>query len=166
METTVATTPEALLILAEKVARKAHGDTLNKHNGERYILHPERVVATLRRGGADAFRLAIGWLHDVVEDTAITLDDLAMHFPARVVDAVDALTHRKGEQRKDYYARVGAVLDALVVKFADLRDNTDPSRREGLPPATVTRLDLKYTEAHRELGEWVIYWINNKENNP
>ena len=167
VETTVAATPEVLQgpweRIAEQVARRAHGDTRNKHSGELYILHPERVVAYLRRAGADDFRLAIGWLHDVVEDTSITLADLALIFPARIVAAVDALTHRKGERRIDYYARVGAVYDALMVKIADLLDNTDPERRVGLPQATILRLDLKYSIAHRELNPWVIHHLNHRE---
>jgi (p)ppGpp synthase/HD superfamily hydrolase len=148
--------------LAEQVARQAHGDTLNHHDGSLYILHPQWVVEYLRRRGSSDIRLAIAWLHDVVEDTDVTLPDLLdLGFPDQIVLAVDALTHRKGERRTDYYLRIGPVLDALVVKLADLRHNTDPSRREGLPPLTVTRLDMKYTEAHRELNPWIIYHLEN-----
>jgi len=165
VETTVATTPEVLQgpweALAEQVARRAHGTTRNKHDGTLYILHPQWVVEYLRRRGSSDIRLAIAWLHDVVEDTSLTLEDLSWIFPMIIVEAVDALTHRPGESRKDYCARVGAVLDALIVKLADLRHNTDRSRREGLPPLVVTRLDLKYTETHLELNQWIIYHLEN-----
>jgi (p)ppGpp synthase/HD superfamily hydrolase len=141
---------------AEQIAREAHGDARNKHSGERYILHVERVVTHLRKMGADDLTLAVAWLHDVVEDTAVTLADLAGQFGDDLVSAVDAITHRFGETRLAYYARVGANRVALCVKMSDLRDNTDPERRAVLPEQTRRRLDEKYKIAHRALIPHII----------
>ena len=142
--------------LAERVARSAHGTDRNKHDGEPYILHPERVVAYLV--GATDIQRAIGWLHDVVEDTSETLESLARYgFPPAVLAGVDAITKRKGESNLDYLHRLAKNRDALKVKLlADLKDNTDPKRRTNVPEATGARLDRKYVVAYRVLTEYYL----------
>jgi (p)ppGpp synthase/HD superfamily hydrolase len=155
LEATMTSSP---LLLAEEVARNAHGNDLNKHNGERYIRHVERVVEHLRRFGAKDDVLIVAWLHDTVEDTWVTLDDLS-GFGVVIVNAVNAITHRQGESRLDYYQRVGANRLALTAKLSDLRDNTDPARRVDLPEATRLRLELKYQTAHRALIPWLIHHL-------
>lgn len=148
----------SVAVLAEGVARQYHGEDANQHNGEPYITHVERVVEHLARLGAPEHVLAVAWLHDVVEDTSVDLADLrAWGFQVQIVEAVDAISHRKGETRADYYERVGANFLALMVKMSDLRDNTDPARRECLAPATRERLREKYERAHRALGPWIIH---------
>lgn len=67
----------------------------------------------------------VAWLHDVVEDTPVTVEDVDGAFGSQVSDAVDAITRRTAET-DDYYARVKANSIALTVKAAD---NTDPLRR-------------------------------------
>ena len=138
---------------AEHVARLAHGNALNKHNGEPYITHVERVVGYLLDADVSPTTLAVGWLHDVVEDTAMTLVGLrALGFAPEILDAVDAITQRPHEARLDYYARVGPTLSALQVKLlGDMRDNTDPERRKALPQATRDRLDGKYLRGYTTL---------------
>lgn len=144
---------------AEEFARQAHGAVLNKHSGEHYILHVERVVAHLVAAGADETHQTVAWLHDVVEDTSVTLDQVLRFFGVEIAEAVDAITHRPGETRLAYYDRVGPNRLALAVKMSDLRDNTDPDRKECLPEATRTRLDTKYRTAHRALIPWIIHHL-------
>lgn len=133
--------------LAEQLAREAHEGQVDKA-GNPYITHPARVAA---RVADDEYAAAAAWLHDVVEDTDVTLSDLEARFPTEVTDAVDALTRRDGEAPADYYARVRQVPLALQVKLADLEDNSDPARLALLDAATRDRLTAKYARAHAEL---------------
>ncbi|WP_249051518.1 hypothetical protein [Cellulomonas fimi] len=97
-------------------------------------------------------QIAVAWLHDVVEDTPTTLEDVEVAFGSVVAAAVDAMTHRPGEPRLDYYAMVRANSLVLTVKTADLADNTDPIRLAALPPELGARLEAKYAVVRRELS--------------
>lgn len=106
------------------IAAEGHAGQLDKA-GQPYILHPIRVM--LRVSGANERIAAI--LHDVVEDTPVTLDQLTNEgFAKEVVDAVDALTKRPGENRIDAAKRAAANSIARVVKLADNAENMDLSR--------------------------------------
>ncbi len=143
---------EGVVAKAEEIAVRAHAGQVDKA-GAPYIDHPRRVVAHVRSTGGRDDAIAAAWLHDVLEDTALGSDDLrAAGIPARVVTAVEALTHRPGEPRDDYYARVRSNELALIVKRADLADNTDPVRVGRLDPATRERLAAKYAHARQALG--------------
>lgn len=129
------------------------------HRGQRdkgrpdlpYITHPIRVMASFK----DPVLQMIAILHDAVEDTGLTLDDLrAAGAPARVITGVEALTHPKTESNEDYWARVRACPEALEVKLADIRDNSDPNRLALLPPADADRLSEKYARALLALTEF------------
>jgi hypothetical protein len=90
---------------------------------------------------------------DVVEDTAMTLDDLRQRgCPGAVLDAVDALTRRADETPAEYYVRVAADPIAIAVKRADIADNSDPSRLAALPAEMAQRLRDKYEKATAILG--------------
>ncbi|GAB6855988.1 HD domain-containing protein [Microbacterium xylanilyticum] len=134
---------------AEAIARAAHAGQVDK-TGHPYIDHPARVAARVQ---GNAQLEAIAWLHDVVEDTTVTLDDLRREFPDEIVDAVDALTKRPGETRQDYYARVRQNTRALQVKHADIDDNTDPARTALLDETTRARLAQKYAAAREALAD-------------
>jgi hypothetical protein len=86
-------------------------------------------------------------LHDVVEDTPVGLDVIQRLFGDEIADAVDAISHRKGEPRSEYYARVKANPIALVVKYADIDDNRSPARLANLDETTRNRLNDKYNNA-------------------
>lgn len=136
---------------AVALATRAHAGQLDK-SGKPYIGHPLRVMAGVADAGEHTRMAAV--LHDVVEDTAVTADDLrAAGVPPAVVDAVIALSKRPGEEQVDYLARVAANPIALVVKYADIADNSSPQRLAGLDQATRTRLRAKYAEALRLLPE-------------
>ncbi|AKU18072.1 HD domain-containing protein [Luteipulveratus mongoliensis] len=134
---------------AKDIARRAHAEQVDKA-GHAYITHPARVA---QRVAGDERAEAVAWLHDVVEDTAVTLADLAETFPAEVVAAVDAITRRKGEDGDDYYDRVARDPLALKVKLADLDDNSDPERLALLDEATRERLTRKYAHARQRLAQ-------------
>ncbi len=144
-----------LVLKALALAAAAHHGVLDK-GGKPYIGHPLRVVLHLGPDVADEV-LAAAALHDTVEDTPLTLDDLRKAgFPERTVALVDAVTRRKGRLRRDdrdesYQEFIHRILDhpdrmALAVKLADLADNTHPSRALRDP-----HLRSKYREAVAEV---------------
>lgn len=133
---------------AERTARAAHEGQVDKA-GRPYIEHPGRVAASVR--GDDRLE-AIAWLHDVVEDTGVTIDDLRAEFPDEVITAVDVLTRRTGQSPDEYYALVRANPLARLVKLADMADNSDPARLAHLDEATRARLEQKYAHRRHALG--------------
>lgn len=144
---------------AEEIATHAHRGQVDKA-GEKYIGHPCRVAAhaadLARAHGLtddESDRLvAAAWLHDTIEDTSVTEADLRREFPAEVVEAVLAVSKRDDEPAEEYFARVRAVPLAVLVKTADLTDNTDPTRRARLDADTRDRLTAKYERACELLG--------------
>lgn len=109
---------------AIEIAARAHAGQTDK-GGAPYILHPLRLMLAQR----DLYARMAAVLHDVVEDTALTFDDLAREgFPAEVMDAVRALTKQPGEDRIAAARRAAANPIACAVKLADVADNMDLSR--------------------------------------
>ncbi len=109
---------------AIEIAAKAHSGQQDKA-GEPYILHPVRVML---RVTTEQERIA-AVLHDVVEDTDISLEQLrAEGFAEAVIQAIDALTKREGESRIDAAHRAAANTIARMVKLADNAENSDLSR--------------------------------------
>jgi (p)ppGpp synthase/HD superfamily hydrolase len=145
-------TGDALTTTAQRIAADAHAGQTDKA-GRPYLAHPARVAATVAAEGHPAQVVAAAWLHDVLEDSSTTAEDLlAAGIPPAVVRAVEALTHAPHEPRTAYLTRVKANLIACHVKAADLADNTDPARLAVLDVSTQTRLRAKYAAAYRALG--------------
>ncbi len=109
---------QAMIERARALATEAHaGQT--RRNGDPYITHPQRVASR-----CEGLAAVAGWLHDTVEDTAITLDTLReAGFPEAVVEAVDRLSRRDGETYAQFTQRCGQDTLARAVKLADLTDN-------------------------------------------
>ena len=106
------------------LATRAHQGQLDKA-GAPYILHPLRVMQYM--DSEEAKMVAV--LHDVVEDTSVTLEELrAINFSETVVDAVDSLTRRAEESYEAFIERVKLNSLARKVKLADLEDNMDLQR--------------------------------------
>jgi guanosine-3',5'-bis(diphosphate) 3'-pyrophosphohydrolase len=127
------------------IAAAAHAGQIDKA-GQPYILHPIRVMLSVKNG--DERIAAI--LHDVVEDTPVSFDDLESEgFSAAVVDAVRALTKTEGESRIE--AALRAVKDPIArqVKLADVSDNMDLSRIPS--PTEKDYARLKEYERVREI---------------
>jgi len=127
--------------VAVEIAQKAHRGQKEK-NGRPYIEHSIRVM---REANSEAAQI-VAVLHDVVEDTAVTLADLrAAGFSDRVLAGIDAITKRPGEDYDAYIERLAADDLALEVKLADLRDNLDAGRLPGAP----TVRDLERFDRYR-----------------
>jgi (p)ppGpp synthase/HD superfamily hydrolase len=106
------------------IAAEAHTGQVDKA-GEPYILHPLRVMLKMN---TNAERI-VAVLHDLIEDTNWTLDELrAEGFPEEIVAGVEAMTHGPNEAYEDYVLRAGRNAIARQVKLADLEDNSDLSR--------------------------------------
>jgi (p)ppGpp synthase/HD superfamily hydrolase len=109
---------------AIEIAAKAHAGQLDK-GGQPYILHPLRVMF---RVNGELERI-VAVLHDVVEDTSVTLDQLANEgFSDAVLSAIQALTKQLGESRLEAASRAVINPVARVVKLADNAENMDLSR--------------------------------------
>ncbi len=129
-----------MLETAIRIAVDAHRGQTDL-SGQSYILHPLRVMLAM---STDAERAA-GVLHDVVEDTDVTLEGLReAGIPEDVIVAVDCVTKRKGETYDDYLDRIVGNPIARRVKLADLDDNMRLNRL-----VTVTERDLKRFEKYR-----------------
>ena len=118
---------------ARSLAIVAHDGAVDKA-GAPYINHPMRVASMLE----SSEEKVVAWLHDVVEDSDITINTIMEMFGGETTAAVNAITHRKGESWADYLTRVKGNKIAKAVKIADLIDNSNLSR---LP--TVTANDIK-----------------------
>lgn len=139
------------LRMAEIIARSAHAGQVDKL-GEPYLWHVQRVEARIPLRHVNA--RIVGLLHDTVEDNPlITLEFIESYFGADIAEGVDAMTHRKGEPRSDYYRRVRANPLAAEDKDADLDDNTDSRRMSRLPTEVRDRLITKYSQARQELNQ-------------
>lgn len=127
------------------LAELAHAGQVDQ-SGRPYIEHVRRVVAAVASHGEEAQMAAV--LHDVVEDSSWTLDALASAgVPTKVLEIVDALTRRPGEQYEDAVRRATVQPIARLVKLADNRDNADEGRLSMLEPAVAERLRAKYARA-------------------
>ncbi len=113
--------------MAMAMAKVNHAGQKDKC-GESYIGHVERVAyATLTASGnKTAFIVAL--LHDIVEDTDVSLITIYEKFGNKILEAVDAMSHRPNEPYVEYMNRVERNHIATVVKMADLLDNMDPNR--------------------------------------
>ncbi|WP_425097957.1 HD domain-containing protein [Tropicibacter sp. S64] len=137
---------------AFELALTAHAGQVDKA-GAPYIGHVARVAARVPEGPhADTARV-VALLHDVVEDTAVTLGEIGTQFGPEIAHAVDALTRRAGETSESYYTRVKSDAHARIVKHADLDDNADPVRLSLLQEDTRARLTAKYASARAALQD-------------
>lgn len=127
---------------AMKIAYEAHHGQVDK-GGIPYIFHPYHLAEQM----PDEFTTCVALLHDVVEDTDVTLEELKRTFPDEVIEAVAVMTHGKDEPYLDYVRRVRKNSIAKIVKLADLRHNSDETRLENASEATLTYFREKYRKA-------------------
>lgn len=137
-----------LTVKAMNIAYRVHHGQTDKC-GVPYILHPVHLAEQM----TDEYTTCAALLHDVAEDTDITLEQLAETFPEPVIAALRLLTHQKGT---DYFTYVKAVKQdpiARAVKLADLAHNSDPSRAALVhePQADTEARLRKYEKARRIL---------------
>jgi (p)ppGpp synthase/HD superfamily hydrolase len=131
------------------LAAMAHRGQVDKA-GQPYILHPIRLMLAMT---GEQERMA-ALLHDVVEDSDVTLGDLTVAgYPVEVIETVGLLTHPAGMEYFDYIGRVRENPIARRVKVADLKDNLDLSRIASPSEKDRERME-KYRAALEILGEY------------
>lgn len=139
-----------LTIKAMGIAYAAHHGQFDK-SGVPYILHPVHLAEAME----DEISCCAALLHDTVEDTDVTLEQLAAEFPAEVVEAVRLLTHDPNTDYFDYVRRIKGNPIAMKVKLADLAHNSDATRFADVrvPEGRIGYLRDKYTKAKAILLE-------------
>ena len=135
---------------AMKLAYKAHHGQFD-YNGIPYIFHPIHLAEQMD----DEISCCAALLHDVVEDTDITMEELSREFPPEVIDAVKLLTHDDTTPYFDYVRAIKANPIARKIKLADIAHNSDQSRCVGsvLPEEKLAFWKEKYAKATKILME-------------
>lgn len=106
---------------ATALALKAHHGQINKHDGEPYILHVHRVAMAVSHLLPEV--IATAWLHDTLEDTALTFSEIEAAVGEEVAHAVQLLTKQKGVELEVYYRAIARNELARAVKLCDIHDN-------------------------------------------
>lgn len=131
---------------AMKLCFEAHKDQVDK-SGVPYVFHPIHLAEQMD----DELTTVAALLHDVVEDTDFTLDDLGdMGFPEKVLEALALLTHDDSVPYMEYVAQAGENPIARAVKLADLRHNSDLTRLNQVDERALERVK-KYQQAMKLL---------------
>ena len=127
---------------AMKFCFQAHKDQVDK-SGIPYVFHPIHLAEKME----DELTTVVALLHDVVEDTDYTFDDLReLGFPEAVVSTLMLLTHDADTPYLDYVARLKDHPAAKAVKLADLQHNSDLSRLDTVDEKALARVE-KYRQA-------------------
>ena len=133
---------------ALELSFKAHKNQVDK-SGIPYVYHPFHLAEQMETEEA----VIVALLHDVVEDTDCTLEDIrAMGFPDSVVEAIALMTHDKSVPYMDYVAKIKENPIAKAVKLADLKHNSDLSRLDVVDEKALKRVE-KYAVAIKVLSE-------------
>ena len=142
---------EQLLRLAEEIATKAHEGQLDK-TGVPYIEHP-RTVSSFCNSIEGKI---VGWLHDVIEDTDVTIEDLrSQGFDEFLLEALDCVTKPEtGYDEDAYYERIKKNALAKEVKLADLKHNSDMSR---MPGGLSEQQYQKWIKRKEKYAEHIVY---------
>ena len=136
---------------AYQLAVRLHGQHVDKA-GRPYIEHLTRVFLRVQERGGDDFQQIAALLHDAVEDGKVTAQQLAwLGVPAEARELILVLTKSTNQSYGDYLNQVKSSPKALMVKLADIEDNSDLVRLAALPTSVSSRLRRKYTEAIQHL---------------
>lgn len=139
-----------LTIKAMKIAYNAHHGQVDKANTP-YIFHPFHLAEQME----DEISTVVALLHDVVEDTTITFEDLEKEFPQEVIVPLRYLTHDKEVDYLDYVTKINENPIAKKVKLADIAHNADHTRFVGMnmPQYRLDYWNKKYKKAKEILTE-------------
>ena len=125
----------------------AHEGQTDK-SGIPYVFHPYHLAEQMD----DELSTVAALLHDVVEDTDITIEDLSREFPEQVCNAVNLLTHRPGVAYMEYIEKLSADTIARKVKMADLLHNSDLTRLSSEPDKAALDRVERYRKAYEFLS--------------
>jgi len=140
----------------------AHSGQFDR-GGQPYALHPLAVMQMTKSKDEEIQCIALG--HDVIEDTKITFQDLREQgMSERIIEGIRALTKMPGQTYDEYKKVVFANRDAMIVKMADLRHNTDIRRLKGVTEKDLARM-AKYQMFYLELKARLEAWGNGSGTN-
>ena len=143
------------------IAAREHVDKFDQ-GGYPYITHPMRIAMRLRTNDDELMCIAI--LHDVIEDSKVTFQELLdQGFSQRVVDALKCLTHVKGVSYDDYIDGMKDNIDALRVKREDLIDNSSLVRLKGVRQKDFDRMN-KYINAFVKVERYIAEYMERAKN--
>ena len=143
-----------LILKAKAFATKAHGDInqKRKYTGEPYIVHPASVANRVSKITENANQICAAWLHDTVEDTEATIEDIEREFGKDIMILVEMLTdvsrpddgNRKIRKEMDRQHSKLASPEAKTVKLADLNDNAYSIIKDGksFAPVFMSEMEL------------------------
>lgn len=133
---------------AMQLAYQAHHGQQD-YNGIPYIFHPIHLAEQMD----DEISCCAALLHDVVEDTAVTIDELEKAFPTEVIEVVKLLTHNDATDYYDYIRMIATNPIAKKVKLADLAHNSDQTRCIG---SNLTSQQLAYWKDKYEKAKAIL----------
>ena len=135
-----------IITKAFNFANQAHKG-IKRRSGEPYIMHPIAVASIVcNEIGLGSTSICAALLHDVVEDTNVTFDELEKNFSPEVIEGLKLLTHDKNVDYLEYIRKIKNNPIARKVKLADLYHNSDPTRMENPTPKDLERKE-KYRKA-------------------
>ena len=126
---------------AMKIAYNAHINQVDK-SGVPYIYHPIHLAEQMDT----ETECIVALLHDVVEDTDVTFEQLGQDFPEEVIEVLKLLTHDKNTDYMKYVKKLKANPIAKKVKIADIKHNSDETRLEKITVKDIARRN-KYKKA-------------------
>lgn len=134
---------------ARTLAISVHAGQVDKAGKDYFSAHIAIVAEDVKD---DPVAMTVAYLHDVVEDTPITIDDIRAEFPPEVADAVAVLTHKKGVPYAYYIWQIQQNPIATKVKLSDLRSNMDLSRLPNVPSEKDVLRHMKYSRSYEMLS--------------
>jgi len=139
---------------AIKICYEKHKEQFDK-SGLPYVFHPWHVAEQMN----DENSTIVALLHDVIEDTSTTIDDLKLcGFNSKIIESLECLTHKKDVDYFDYIEHISRNKIATKVKIADLEHNMDINRIDD-----ITDKDLKRLEKYKKAYEFLTKMKNNVE---
>jgi (p)ppGpp synthase/HD superfamily hydrolase len=134
------------------IATNGHDGQFDK-SGKPYILHTLKVMHYLKSEDLELCGIAVG--HDLFEDTKVTAEDLRKAgISERIISGIYAMTKMPGQTFEEYKETLKRNPDAIRVKMADLRHNSDIRRLKGVTESDIKRT-VKYMNFYQELKEIV-----------
>ena len=138
------------------MTKKAMKLMFEKHKNQRdksdipYVFHPFHVAESMD----DEVSTTVALLHDIVEDTDVSIEELTkMGFPNEVTDALKLMTHDKSDDYFDYIKKIATNPIARKVKLSDLKHNSDLSRL-----SEVTEKDLERVEKYKKSIDYLKHY--------
>jgi (p)ppGpp synthase/HD superfamily hydrolase len=135
------------VLAAEGMSKKAHEGQIDKSGKDYFTAHVYPIAKKMELDGYSEEYVATAYLHDVVEDTDVSVIEIEAIFGGRIAYAVHCISRNEEETYEEYLVRVKSNKIAKRVKYYDIQNNLAPGRMDKLDEKTRTRLKKKYAKA-------------------